>query len=231
MMMGPGSYIAEHIQGKTLEEANREVKRLRMEIRRLKSTLEDESQPEGVMVHPSPEVRISVYRDYIEAARAYFEEQGWEYEPSKEEIKDQEFNESLDQLERIEVRYGGYLSRIISLTINFEGDEIKADRIDMPHINLEDLIKIYFENVTREELLDEIRELHMGEWKRRYDNSDVLDGIQWSVRFLYDDGRECKYYGSNKYPYNFGRFLDVMEIEPFSVNGEDADCLAELRGS
>ena len=215
MMIGPGNFVAENIEGKTREEAVKEVKRLWREIRRLRKMLEEESQAEEMMYHPSPEVRISVYHDYIEAAKAYFKEQGWEYEPSKEEIKDREFNDRLDQVEKIEVEYGGFLCGHINLKISFDGDEVKTDRVDMIFpLDPEGLNRTYFEGVVREELLDEIRELHMGEWSQNYDDPCVLDGIQWSVEFKYADGKKRIFEGSNKYPYNFDRFLDVMEIEP-----------------
>ena len=73
MMIGPGSFIAENIEGKRREEAVKEVKSLWREIRRLKKMLEEESQSEEMMYHPSPGVRISVYHDYIEACKAYFD--------------------------------------------------------------------------------------------------------------------------------------------------------------
>ena len=49
MMIGPGSFIAENIEGKTREEAVKEVKRLWREIRRLRKMLEEESQAEEMM--------------------------------------------------------------------------------------------------------------------------------------------------------------------------------------
>ena len=214
MMIGPGSFIAEDIEGKTREEAVKEVKSLWREIRRLKKMLEEESQSEEMMYHPSPGVKISVYHDYIEAAKAYFEEQGWEYEPVKEEIKDREFNDRLEQVEKIEVEYGGFFGGGVSLTITFDGEDIRATRIAMPYSADPDKTdKEEFEGMTRTEFLDELKELHMGEWASDYDNPYVLDGTQWSVVFKYSDRRKREFGGSNKFPYNFDRFLDVMEIE------------------
>ena len=214
MMIGPGSFIAEDIEGKTREEAVKEVKSLWREIRRLKKMLEEESQSEEMMYHPSPGVRISVYYDYLEAVKAYFEDQGWEYEPAKEEIKDREFNDRLEQVEKIEVEYGGFFGGGVSLTITFDGEDIRATRIAMPYsANPDKTDKEEFEGMTRTEFFDELKELHMGEWASDYDNPYVLDGTQWSVEFKYADGKKREFGGSNKYPYNFDRFLDLMEIE------------------
>ena len=80
MMIGPESYVDMNIKGKTREEAIKEVKQLRRGIGRLKKMLDEEPRTEEMMEHPMPDTRISVYRDYLNAAKAYFEEQGWEYE-------------------------------------------------------------------------------------------------------------------------------------------------------
>lgn len=215
MMIGPGSYISENIEGKSKEEALKEIKELRDEIKRLKTVIEDKSDAEELMICPGPDVKISVYRDYIEAAKEYFEEQGWEYEPSKEDIKDQEFNDKLDQVESIEVEYGGFFGGGVGLTITFDGEDIRANRIARPYSADSDMTdKDEFEGMRRKELLDELKDLHIGEWASDYDNPYVLDGTQWTVVFKYAKGRKREFRGSNKYPYNFDRFLDVMEIEP-----------------
>lgn len=62
--------------------------------------------------------------------------------------------------------------------------------------------------------MEELSNVHMGEWKSKYDNPNVLDGIQWSVDIKFDNGIKAKHYwGSNKFPYNFDRFLEIMEME------------------
>ena len=42
----------------------------------------------------------------------------------------------------------------------------------------------------------------------------VMDGIDWSVKFIYADGKKRNFSGSNRFPYNFNKFLDLMQIEP-----------------
>ncbi|MCR5753975.1 MAG: hypothetical protein K6G30_04050 [Acetatifactor sp.] len=54
----------------------------------------------------------------------------------------------------------------------------------------------------------------MGEWRTKYDNRDTMDGVQWSVDIEYEnDMKPTHYWGSNKFPYNFDRFLEIMEME------------------
>ena len=51
------------------------------------------------------DVRISVYRDYIEAAKEYFRAKGWKYEPEREEIADKALNDRLQDIQSIVVEY------------------------------------------------------------------------------------------------------------------------------
>lgn len=56
----------------------------------------------------------------------------------------------------------------------------------------------------KEEFLDGLRELHIGEWRTNYTNPYVLDGIQWELKIEFSNGRRpFKTGGSNAYPYNF----------------------------
>jgi hypothetical protein len=59
----------------------------------------------------------------------------------------------------------------------------------------------------------ELRDIHIGEWKHRNDNPNVLDGIQWELVIRYIDKRCRKYWGSNAFPYNFRELLELMEME------------------
>ena len=95
MMMAPVSFVEMELRGKNREEAEKVIKDLRKEKNRLKKILEEEPESEEMRICPSPDVRISVYRDYLAAAREYFEDLGWEYKLSKEEAADKEFNERL----------------------------------------------------------------------------------------------------------------------------------------
>ena len=71
-----------------------------------------------------------------------------------------------------------------------------------------------YEPFTREEFIRGIADLHIGEWKRQYDNSCVLDGTQWNIRIEYEDDREpVQIYGSNAYPYNFEDLLWFLDLD------------------
>lgn len=42
--------------------------------------------------------------------------------------------------------------------------------------------------------------LFIHEWEDAYDNSDILDGEQWSLRIKFTEGRDKETYGINEYP-------------------------------
>ncbi len=188
MMISPESFVEMGLQGKTREDAVKEVKSLLREINRLKRILEKDPYSEECMIKPGPLVKISVSRKYLTAAREYFKKQGWEYDMSKAEIKDMEFNDRLNDIGYISIEYGG-----------FHGGVERR--------------KIEFEDNTRNDLLSEIYDLHMGEWKRNYTDPYVMDGIQWEVEISYNDGEKRLFSGSNAFPYNFREFLDIVQMD------------------
>ena len=64
------------------------------------------------------------------------------------------------------------------------------------------------------DLLKELSSIQIGEWRTKYDNRDIMDGVQWSVDIEYEnDLKPRHYWGSNKFPYNFDSFLEIMDME------------------
>ena len=214
MMMGPGNFIEMELRGKSKEEALKAIKDLRKEMDRLKKVIEEEPESEEMMICPSPDVKISVYRDYLAAARDYFEEQGWEYKPSKEETADKEFNDRLRNVQSIMVEYGGFLCGGETRKITFNGDKILVDRnYRMAVPDIDELDREFYKDMVKDDLLEGLAGIHMGEWKKEYDDPCVLDGIQWSIVIRYTDGRKKVFEGSNSYPPGFYDFLDIMQID------------------
>lgn len=140
MMIAPETFVEMELSGMGREEAVREVMSLWEEIRRLKKVIEEEPDSEEMMICPMPDVRISVYRDYIEAAKEYFEFKGWEYEPTEEEIADKAFQDRLQDIQSIIIEYGGYRSGTGKRTISFEGEKILEEKEYMSRgLNVEGL--------------------------------------------------------------------------------------------
>ena len=216
MMIAPATYVEMELAGKSREQAIEEVKSLWKEIRRLKKIIEEEPDSEEMMICPMPDVRVSVYRDYIEAAREYFKDKGWEYEPEREEIADKALNDRLQDIQSIVIEYGGYFGGTEKRTITFEGEKIMVEkeytlRILSPE-ELQQNPAEEFHDMEKAEFLEEFADLHLGEWEKEYENLNVLDGTQWSVVIKFSSGKAFKSYGSNRFPYNFSGFLDLVRI-------------------
>jgi len=217
MMMAPYSYVA-GLEGKTREEALNEIKELRKEIKRLRAAIEEEVHSAEWRHSPSPDVRISVYYDCIDAAKEYFKEQGWEYEPSREEIRDTEFNERLELIKSIDIAISAptSLRGSVARRFMFNGEEVEV----RPFFSLKppvigDVSLKIIEERTKSEIIDELREIHMGRWKHknRIIHGFVLDGTEWSVKIRYSDGKTTMFSGINSYPFNFAGFLELMKID------------------
>lgn len=216
MMIAPATYVEMELAGKSREQAIEEVKSLWKEIRRLKKIIEEEPDSEEMMICPMPDVRVSVYRDYIEAAREYFKDKGWEYEPEREEIADKALNDRLQDIQSIVIEYGGYFGGTEKRTITFEGEKILVEkeytlRILSPE-ELQQNPAEEFHDMEKAEFLEEFADLHLGEWEKEYEDLSVLDGTQWSVVIKFSSGKALKSYGSNRFPYNFSGFLDLVRI-------------------
>lgn len=216
MMIAPATYVEMELAGKSREQAIEEVKSLWKEIRRLKKIIEEEPDSEEMMICPMPDVRVSVYRDYIEAAREYFKDKGWEYEPEREEIADKALNDRLQDIQSIVIEYGGYFGGTEKRTITFEGEKILVEkeytlRILSPE-ELQQNPAEEFHDMEKAEFLEEFADLHLGEWEKEYEDLNMLDGTQWSVVIKFSSGKAFKSYGSNRFPYNFSGFLDLVRI-------------------
>ena len=111
----------------------------------------------------------------------------------------------------VELEYGGFFCGAECRTVFFENDEIKVRRrfYNGAFDNGEEL----FVGVTKAEFLERFEGPHIEDWKQEYVDIEILDGIQWKLVITYVDGRQRKYWGSNDFPYNFKKLLELMEME------------------
>lgn len=221
MMIAPATYVEMELAGKSREQAIEEVKALWKEIRRLKKIIEEEPDSEEMMICPMPGVRISVYRDYIKAASEYFKNKGWEFEPEREEIADKALNDRLQDIQSIVVEYGGYFGGTEKRMITFEGEKILVEKeytLRLPSMEeMQQDPSDDFSEIDKSEFLEELSDYHLGEWAKEYEDLNVLDGIQWSVVIKFTTGKAFKSEGSNRFPYNFYGFLDLMGFSEIDI--------------
>lgn len=215
MMIGPEGYYEEHLKGKTAEQIMTAIRGLKREISRLKNIMEKPDYQ--CMMHPSEDVRIWCNRLYLERAKQALADVGGIYTPTKAEKKEEDFNASLPYICKVEFSIGGFFSGFETKTYTIDGDKVNAEVSSMkcpPELPEDD----DDEQMDKETLLDGLADLHIGEWRRRYDPSRwgymVCDGTQWHFYIYFSNGkRPVKIEGSNDYPYNFNSLLELFDIE------------------
>jgi len=211
MMIGPETYYEENLKGKTAEQIITAIRSLKREINRLKNVMEYPKYQ--CMMHPSEGVRISCLRDYLERAKQALVEAGGEYTPTAAERRIMAFDENIENISKITFNYGDCFVNRRTYTVVIE-DPVKYEMsaLGMSELPVEEED---YEPTTKEEFLDMLADLHIGEWSKHYDPSRfgyyVLDGIEWDLTIEYNNGRRAfKCGGCNAYPYNFEQFADIM---------------------
>lgn len=49
-------------------------------------------------------------------------------------------------------------------------------------------------------------------WKNKYENINIIDGIEWQLQITYKNGETKHYFGKNDFPSNF-EYLDKIKYE------------------
>ncbi len=222
MMIDPETYYEENLKGKDEKQILSTIRGLKNQIGRLKNIIENPDYEHMTHICPSERVRISVTRRYLERAKQALEDVGGTYKPSKAEIKALSFQENIKNISRITFEIGGFFCGTNRYVLDVDEDKVvyNSEESNMP---------IEEEIMDKEEFMDELADIYIGEWRSYYDTERwgyiVKDGIQWSVTFEYNNGHKTvEFAGSNDYPYNFSSFMylfgldDDMEfIGPFDM--------------
>lgn len=206
------NYVAEKIEGKTREEALDEIKSLWKEIRRLNKTIDANWDPHNISLDfLTMECKVRYNLEYIAAAKKHFEKQGWEYELSREEKNDLKFNDRLELIKSIEVMIHKYLGPDHGKIFYFNDEKMKFKHIFSytPH-NDEKQKEAIFEGKTKSEILEGLRDIHMGMWRDSYMRCYSYDRAYWSIVIKYIDGKKKEYRVTQDFADNFNDFLELM---------------------
>ena len=215
MMISPESFYKWELQYKTEKEILRVIVGLKKEIIRLKDVMEHPEYGCECIMHPSEATQLWCTRQYLEKAKQALEEVGGTYELTKAEQKAKEFDESIPFIEKIVFVLGGF----------HEGYETKTIRLDESHfyMDVDHSIILKPSNfyiipdwpMSKEEFLTGLKELHIGEWRRKYTldrfGERVCDGTQWELEIYYSNGQKpVRICGDNAYPYNFDELKNLF---------------------
>ena len=209
MMISPETYYEMNLKGKSQEEIMKKIRSLKIQIGQLKRSIEN-TDDMVLEVFPSRLTRLKCDRDYLERAIRAYEEAGGEYVRSKAEQKDHDFNEALYSMSKLVFTIGGFFCGHETRTFTVSDGQVLVD-VEKTMISMD---KEEYGPYRKEEFISGIKALHIGEWKRTYNDLLVMDGTQWELDIYYNNGRRpTKISGSNAYPYNFDDLKEFLEVE------------------
>ena len=209
MMISPETYYEMNLQGKSPKEIMKKIRSLKIQIGQLKRSIE-KTDDIVCEVFPGRLTRLKCDRDYLERAIRAYEEAGGEYVRSKAEQKDHDFNEALDSMSKLVFTIGGFFCGHETRTFTVSDGQVLVD-VEKTMISMD---KEEYGPYRKEEFISGIKALHIGEWKRTYNDLLVMDGTQWELDIYYNNGRRpTKISGSNAYPYNFDDLKEFLEVE------------------
>lgn len=218
-MIDPEGYYEEHLKGKTATQIMTAVRGLKNEIGRLKNVMEHPDYREKPAMRPSESTRLLSARLYLERAKEALAAAGGIYTPSKAELKAADFEENIQAIHKLVFSIGGYFEGYATRTYTLDEEHLHLDVDLFPALKPTNFCIEPDYPCGKAEFLDGLRELHIGEWRSKYDTSRfgyfVLDGTQWELEIFFSNGHKpVKKCGDNAYPYNFDRFKELLGIEP-----------------
>ena len=209
MMVSP-HYVYNELKTKSDKEVLAEIRRFRREISYAKKELASPIT-EDMILSPCPETRISMNREYIDAAKRILFERGIEYKPTRAEQRSEEFNDCLsDLMEIIVIREGYFIGRNQYIVIC--GNRNQVVHYENRRRTDDGASKSWIIERDLKSFVSDLEDLYIGEWKKYY-YADALDGEQWEIMFVFADGAMSKFTGSNAYPYNFDMLMGILGID------------------
>ena len=218
LMISPESYYEQKLKGKSEKEIRTIIRGLKNEIGHLKNIMEHPNYGNQPISHPSEAVRIWCDRMYLECAKQTLHEIGAVYTPAQAELKAMRFQENIENIREIRLEIGGYFTGYCQYTISIEDDQIHYDVEHSLMLQPVKMLNADDYSMTKDELFEGLRELHIGEWLHKYDPERFgymyLDGTQGTMDIEYSNGmKAAHYYGNNSYPYNFDKLAELLRID------------------
>lgn len=214
MMISPDVYYEFELKGRSKTHILKEIRYLRKNIKNQKEIIEYSRIKPTRWTAPSPFVSIEMNRLYLKEAKKALEELNEIYKPSRIEKKALKFNENINYLKSIRLEMGSFFEGYIT-------SEIEISKTD-PVITITDFEGRLLNRfpVNKTVFLKSLSDFYIGEWQNDYDplrfGEDILDGIQWTLKFDYDGKhKEIEIGGSNDYPYNFKKFIELLRLDAY----------------
>lgn len=214
MMISPEYYYEEYLKGKNKKQILSAIRGLKNHIGHLKNVMENPNYGAKPIIRPSEGVQISCNRLYLQRAIKALDDMESPYKYSKAELKSIELQNNLEHISKISFEIGGYFQGFTEYVIEITDDSATMSSINRLSPERNEAEK----KIDKNELLYQLSELYIGEWRKDYNPERfgiaVLDGTQWQLKLEFNNGcKPCEFSGSNSYPYNFNKLLDIFEID------------------
>ena len=167
-------------------------------------------------------------RQTLEASKKRLTELGGTYMPTKQDLRNEATNQKLDHITKLVFSIGGFFYGFETRTITVEGDAIHEEiehtfNASPSYYTPKDKAP----ELTKARLIQGLKDLYLGEWKRYYDPTHrgyiVFDGISWNLEIYFEGYKPLKIHGSNDYPCNFAMLLELINIDPWRDEEEEDD--------
>ena len=125
MMMSPESFYYMELEGKSVSQIEKLIRKLNKEMTSLKKAIECPDTDEvGVVVEPSLEVQLKCTREYLKRAKAALVEAGGEYIPNQADQRVIDFDNNIEFISRIRFSVGGFFTGNRIYTYTISGDKV-----------------------------------------------------------------------------------------------------------
>lgn len=209
LMISPDLFYERELKGKSSSQILSKIRGLKNVIGELKNIIEKPLSFYNID-NNSIHAELTFYKMYLEKAKEALHEVGVEYQPSKAEKRALKIDERISYLSELVYSIGGFFEGYTTFTIRFCEEYMEVKKEVSYDENSVEVKKVSYPK-SKEAFLNELRDIHFGEWKSRYDDFNVLDGTQWILKMYFSKNyRKLSFSGSNSYPYNFNEFCDLI---------------------
>lgn len=186
------------------------IRQLKREMKELKETMENPNYVAST--NPDEATQLESKRECLEEAKQALASKGIPYKPTVKEKSTLVFEQRIPEIKEIEYRLmissdNGYLTTVV-----FENDIANIKRLTALDLNP----SIYGQK-DKEEILNGLKNLHIGEWNQKYSidkyGIEATNEFSWDVIITYNDGKKKKFTGDDVYPYNMALFAELIKVD------------------
>lgn len=223
MVISPEQYYEIALKDKSKDDILSNIRGLKNKIGHLKKLIEKNNSiidfPQlKIEMMPSYQTQIDFCRIYLELAKKAYKEAKGEYKYSKAELKAIDFEKNISNINQIVFNIYSSIMLIDTYIATFSDKGVLITKTNILIEEKEKQAIVIRAVPSCKEFIKEIKNLHMGEWKRTYSlknyGYDILDGCSFEITIKYDNNHKDNIFeGSNIFPYNFNQFEKLFNIE------------------